>query len=54
MPTVDHHRRSLIGAAALAAPQFGLISPAFTQSKVANLPPVKPETHTSFGPLKQI
>ena len=52
--TIDHHRRSLIGAVALAATQFGLISPAFTQSKAANLLPIKPGTHTSFGPLKQI
>jgi pimeloyl-ACP methyl ester carboxylesterase len=52
--TIDHHRRCLMGAVALAATQFGLIIPTFTQSKAANLLPVKPGTHTSFGPLKQI
>jgi pimeloyl-ACP methyl ester carboxylesterase len=53
---IDHDRRGFFGTAAfaLAATQFGLIGPAAAQSKAANLPAVKPGTHTSFGPLKQI
>jgi pimeloyl-ACP methyl ester carboxylesterase len=53
---IDRHRRRLIGAAAitLAATELGLISPASAESKAANLPAVKPGTHTSFGSLKQI
>ncbi len=44
-------------AVAVAAAQFGLIDSAAAQSsmsKSAELPAVKPGTHTSFGPLKQI
>jgi pimeloyl-ACP methyl ester carboxylesterase len=54
--TIDRHRRSLIGAAAVmvALTEAGLISAASAQSKTANLPAVKAGTHTSFGPLKQI
>ena len=53
---IDHHRRGLIGAAAvtLAATELGLIGPASAQSRAANLPSVKAGTNTSFGPLKQI
>jgi pimeloyl-ACP methyl ester carboxylesterase len=54
--TIDHHRRRLIGAAAmtLAATELGLTGSASGQSKAAELLAVKPGTHTSFGPLKQI
>jgi pimeloyl-ACP methyl ester carboxylesterase len=54
--TIDHHRRCLIGAAAatFAASELGLIAPASAQSNSANLPAVKPGTHSSFSPLKQI
>lgn len=56
---INHHRRRFFGTAAvaIAAAQFGLIDSAFAQSgtpKSAELPAVKPGTHTSFGPLKQI
>jgi hypothetical protein len=52
--TIDHGRRSLIGAAAvtLAATEFGLMASA--QSGAVKLPAIKPGAHTSFGPLKQI
>ncbi|MEN3384814.1 MAG: hypothetical protein V7608_4858, partial [Hyphomicrobiales bacterium] len=50
---IDHHRRRLVGAAAtaIAAAQFGLAGSANAQ---AAPPAVKPDTNTSFGPLKQI
>jgi pimeloyl-ACP methyl ester carboxylesterase len=56
---IDYRRRRLFGAAALtvAAAQLGAIGAADAQpgqSKPAQLPAVKPGTHTSFGPLKQI
>jgi pimeloyl-ACP methyl ester carboxylesterase len=56
---VDHHRRRFLGAAAmtLAAAQFGMIGSANAQAikpSAKALPEVKPGTHTSFGPLKQI
>src|SRR5438045_4307135 len=56
---IDHHRRRFCGAAALtlAAAQFGMIGAAAAQSsqtKPAGVPAIKPGTHTSFGPLKQI
>jgi pimeloyl-ACP methyl ester carboxylesterase len=46
---INRHRRYFVGAAAVtaAAAQFGMIGP-------ANAQPVKPGTHASFGPLKQI
>jgi pimeloyl-ACP methyl ester carboxylesterase len=54
--TIDHHRRRLIGAAAvsLAATEFGLIGAASAQFKAANLPAVKTGSHASFPPLKQV
>src|SRR6516225_9584754 len=54
--TIDHRRRRLLGAAVMtaAATELGLIRPASAQSQAANLPAVKPGTHTSFGTLKQI
>ena len=56
---IDHHRRRFFGAAAMtfAAAQFGMIGSANAQAIKASqkeLPAVKPGTHTSFGPLKQI
>ena len=56
---IDHHRRRFLGAAAMtfAAAQFGVVGSANAQAINANpkeLPAVKPGTHTSFGPLKQI
>jgi pimeloyl-ACP methyl ester carboxylesterase len=55
---IDHQRRRLFGTAAgaLAAAQLGLVLPANAQTGAARsrLPAIKPGTHTSFGPLKQI
>ena len=53
---IDLHRRHLIGAAALtaAAAQLGVLTSTNAQSAKATFPLIKPGTHTSFGPLKQI
>jgi len=56
---IDQNRRSFFRTAAMtiAAAQFGMIGSAaagFSKAKSASLPAVKPGTHTSFGPLKQI
>jgi pimeloyl-ACP methyl ester carboxylesterase len=56
---IDRERRGFLGAAALtiAAAEFGMIGSAGAQAgkaKPADLPRVKPGTHTSFGALKQI
>jgi pimeloyl-ACP methyl ester carboxylesterase len=56
---INRDRRRFFGAAAMsiAAAQFALSGSAVAQSgnaKSADLPKVKPGTHTSFGPLKQI
>jgi len=56
---VNHDRRSFLGTAAmtLAAAQFAMSGSADAQSsraKPAELPKIKPGTHTSFGALKQI
>ena len=50
---IDRPRRRFVGAAAMtvAAAQFGMIGSVDAQTK---LPTIKPGTHTSFGPLKQI
>jgi len=52
---VDFHRRDLISVAALtaAATQLGML-PASAQPSKTMLPLIKPGTHVSFGPLKQI
>ena len=56
---INHHRRRFFGIAAstIAAAQFGMIGSARAQAgmaKTKELPAIKPGTHTSFGPLKQI
>ncbi|TDN61804.1 alpha/beta hydrolase [Paraburkholderia sp. BL10I2N1] len=56
---INDRRRGFLGTAAmaLAAAQFGMIGLAQAQSsttKLAAVPPIKPGTNTSFGPLKQI
>jgi pimeloyl-ACP methyl ester carboxylesterase len=53
---VDHHRRRFCGTAALtiAAAQLGMIGSADAQPGKTKLPAIKPGTHTSFTPLKQI
>jgi pimeloyl-ACP methyl ester carboxylesterase len=56
---IDHLRRRFFGAIAMtfAAARFGMIGSANAQAIKASakeLPAVKPGTHTSFGPLKQI
>jgi pimeloyl-ACP methyl ester carboxylesterase len=53
---IDHRRRHLVGTAALtfAATQLGVMSAVDAQPEKAKLPSVKPGSHTSFGPLKQI
>ena len=50
---IDQGRRGFLGTAALtlAAVQFGGVASAAAQTKV---PPIKPRTNTSLGPLKQI
>jgi pimeloyl-ACP methyl ester carboxylesterase len=52
---VNHHRRRLLGTAALAvaAAKLGLARPAGAQAS-RTLPEIKPGTNTTFGPLKQI
>jgi pimeloyl-ACP methyl ester carboxylesterase len=55
----DQPRRRFLGTAAmtLAAAQLGVIGAANTLSgnaRAATVPPVKPGTNSSFGPLKQI
>src|SRR5437764_4294908 len=56
---INRDRRRFFGAAAMtiAAAQLGMIGPAEAQSskpKSAQLPAVRPRTHTSFASLKQI
>jgi pimeloyl-ACP methyl ester carboxylesterase len=52
---IDQHRRRFFGAAAMtiAAAQFGKIDSVQAQS-ATDAAAIKPGTHTSFGPLKQI
>jgi alpha-beta hydrolase superfamily lysophospholipase len=59
MQTVDkinQGRRCLLSTAAMAvaATQLGMTEPAVAQRTEAKMPAIKPGTHTSFGPLKQI
>src|SRR5262245_56743328 len=56
---IHRYRRQFIGTAAatVAAVQLGLVGPAAAQAgkaKATQLPAIKPGSHTSFGPLKQI
>jgi pimeloyl-ACP methyl ester carboxylesterase len=56
---INHHRRRFFGAAAMtiAAAQFGIFGFADAQArktKPSGATTMKPGTHTSFGPLKQI
>src|SRR5262245_24050635 len=54
---IDPLRRRLLGAAAgaVAAARLGAAAPASAQTgRTKPLPAIKPGTHTSFGPLKQI
>jgi pimeloyl-ACP methyl ester carboxylesterase len=53
---IDPSRRRFLGAAALAftAATLDRISSALAQTKAPALPTIKPHSHTSFAPLKQI
>jgi pimeloyl-ACP methyl ester carboxylesterase len=56
---INHHRRRFFGTAAvtIAAAQLGMLGAAGAQSGTASpssTSAIKPGTHTSFGPLKQI
>jgi pimeloyl-ACP methyl ester carboxylesterase len=53
---VNQDRRSFFGTAAMAvaAAQLGMIYPAAAQRMEKKMPAVKPGTHTSLGPLKQV
>ena len=56
---IRHNRRRFLGTAAMtmAAARFGIIGAANAQSRTttpADLPTMKPGTHTSFGALQQI
>jgi len=53
---IDQHRRRFFGTAALTlvAAQFGMPGFANAQPGKAKLPAIRPGTHTSFAPLKQI
>ncbi len=53
---IDHRRRNFVGTAAMtiAAAQFGMAGFAKAETSKTKLAAIKPGTHTSFGPLKQI
>jgi pimeloyl-ACP methyl ester carboxylesterase len=53
---IDQHRRRFLGTAVMtvAAAQLGMTGSAGAPSSKTKLPAIKPGTHTSFGPLKQI
>ena len=53
---IDHGRRNFFGTAAMAvaATQLGMIGSASAQRLETRTSAIKPGTHTSFGPLKQI
>jgi alpha-beta hydrolase superfamily lysophospholipase len=53
----DRRRFLSMTATSMAAAQLGILSSAHAQSsnpRPADVPPIKPGTHTSLGPLKQI
>ena len=53
---INRDRRRFLGSAAMAvaAAQLGMTGPAAAQRGDTRIPAIKPGTHTSFGPLKQI
>ena len=56
---IDHSRRRFLGTAAttIAAASLGAIRPAraqYSKTAPAGVPPARPGSHTSFGPIKQI
>ena len=51
---IDRSRRRFFGAAASAVAATQFIGRASAQSKPADVPAVKPGSHISFGPLKQV
>ena len=53
---INQDRRRFFGTAAMAvaAIQFDMLGRASAQPAGTRVPAVKPGTHTSFGPLKQI
>jgi pimeloyl-ACP methyl ester carboxylesterase len=53
---IDYHRRRFFGTAALtvAAAQLRMIGSAKAQTRLTQLPAIRPGTNTSFGPLRQI
>src|SRR6185503_14025236 len=51
---IDQTRRRLLGATAVAFGAATLAKIGVAQAQTGKLEPVKPGTHTSFGPLKQI
>jgi hypothetical protein len=52
--TQDRRRFFSTVAMAVAATQLGTIAPAAAQRVEAEMPAIKPGTHTSFGALRQI
>ena len=56
MDDINQDRRRFVGTAAMAvaAAQLGVSGRAEAQRMEAKMPAIKPGTHTSFGPLKQI
>ena len=56
MDDINQDRRRFFGTAAMAAAaaQLGMIGSAAAQRAETKVPSIKPGTHTSFGPLKQI
>src|SRR5262245_12723308 len=53
---IDRDRRRFLDGAAVtaAAAKYGWLTSSNAQPAKAKLPAIKPGTHTSFGPLKQI
>ena len=54
----NHNRRRFLATAimAIASAELGMVgfSAAQTKAKPATMPPIKPGTNKSFGPLKQV
>ena len=51
---IDHQRRRLLGAATATIAAFQLGAIRLLHAEAGKLPAIKPGSHTSFGPLKQI